>query len=100
MNASRATREKINNKDYYTNLTVNYPEYIPGKFDNIIEADLPRTFPDEPYFKKSENISKLRNVLKAYSRRNGTVGYCQGFNFIVGKLLMILDNEVNIYSNK
>ena len=28
-----------------------------------------------------------------YSVRNGTVGYCQGFNFVVGKLLQVMREE-------
>jgi len=36
----------------------------------------------------------MRNILTAYSRRNLTIGYCQGFNFIVGRLLKVMENEV------
>lgn len=35
----------------------------------------------------------LKNILLNYSRRNVTVGYCQGFNFIAGRLIKILENE-------
>jgi hypothetical protein len=35
----------------------------------------------------------LKNVLLAYSRRNISIGYCQGFNFIVGRLLKVFNNE-------
>ncbi len=35
----------------------------------------------------------MRNVLTAYSRRNHSIGYCQGFNFIVGKLMKVFDKE-------
>ena len=95
MNISGATREKINNKDYYKSLITNYPDYIPSKYEKIIQADLNRTFPDDPYFKKEENIKKLKNILIAYSRRNNSIGYYQGFNFIVGRLLQLFNNEVN-----
>lgn len=65
----------------------------------IKNQDLQRTFPTDPEFSGNKtNIQKLRNVLTAYSRRNFTIGYCQGFNFIVGRLLKIVENEVN--SNK
>jgi len=46
-------------------------------------------------FKLPETIRKLKNILLAYSRRNISIGYCQGFNFIVGRLLKIYTNEVN-----
>lgn len=32
-------------------------------------------------------IEKLRNVLMTYTKRNPTTGYCQGMNFLVGRLL-------------
>ncbi len=38
-------------------------------------------------------INPLRNVLVAYTKRNPTVGYCQGMNFIVGRLLRFLDED-------
>ena len=39
----------------------------------------------------------LKNVLIAFSRRVTTIGYCQGFNFIVGRILKICQNEVIKY---
>lgn len=86
----------LNNKDYYKNITENYPEVIPSPYDNQIEVDLRRTFPEDPFFKEAGNLKKLKNVLLAYSRRNLSVGYCQGFNFIVGRLLKTFSSEVNI----
>lgn len=56
--------------------------------------DVMRTFPDDPFFKEEKNLKTLKNILLAYSRRNLSVGYCQGFNFIVGRLIKIFKNEV------
>ncbi len=42
-------------------------------------------------------LKKLRNVLLAYSRRNISIGYVQGFNFIVGRLLKINQNEEEVF---
>ncbi len=83
-----------NNPGYYDTISKDFPSYIPSPFENQIDVDLRRTFPDDPYFKEDKNILKLKNVLLAYSRRNLSIGYCQGFNFIVGRLLKIYDNEV------
>ena len=90
---SGAEREKNLHPGYYHNIVYEYPEYIPSKCNNIIEADLDRTCPTEEYFKKPENRQKLSNVLIAYSRRNCKIGYCQGFNLIVAKLLLIFEEE-------
>ena len=55
--------------------------------------DIPRTKTDvlkkNPTFKE-----KMRNILVCYSIRNNSIGYCQGFNFIVIRLLEVLQNEV------
>ena len=40
-----------------------------------------------------ELIVPLRNVLCTYTKRNPTVGYCQGMNFIVGRLLRFMKEE-------
>lgn len=40
-------------------------------------------------------MKSIENILKAYSVRNPTIGYCQGFNFIVGRLVRIMSEEVS-----
>ena len=41
-----------------------------------------------------ENFQKsLRNVLICYTTRNTSVGYCQGMNFVVSRLLLIMRDE-------
>ena len=97
---SGAKREMLNFPDYYNNILNNYPDYIPSLFDKTIENDLNRTFPDEEFFQNKENIDKIRNILIAFSRRNSSIGYTQGFNFIVGRLLYVIGNEVSIKYNK
>ncbi len=96
MIASGALREKHNNPQYYHTL-VNFPLGIPSPYENQIEMDLHRTFPSDPFFKEDESINALRNILLAYSRRNVTIGYCQGFNFIVGRIYKITKNEENAF---
>ena len=38
----------------------------------------------------------MKNVLMCYSIRNSSIGYCQGFNFLVLRLLEVLKGEVII----
>ena len=40
-----------------------------------------------------EIIDQLRRVCIAYTIRNPEIGYCQGFNYIVGRLLKIMSEE-------
>lgn len=42
-----------------------------------------------------ENIDSIERILRAYVKRNPTIGYCQGMNFIVGRLRRFLSEEVH-----
>eukprot|EP00347_Sterkiella_histriomuscorum_P005367 403356882 len=80
------------NKDYYQQLlkmNLNYP----NPCFNQIELDLKRTSMDLSEEQTIEFINQLRNVLSCYIKRNPTIGYCQGMNFIVAKLLSIMNEE-------
>ena len=75
-----------------------YPRDVPFPYEESINLDLYRTFPDLKEFKEKENITKMKNILLAFSMRNLTIGYCQGFNYIVAKLLLMLDfDEENTF---
>ena len=83
----------INNPNYYNNLLSLFPKKVPFPFEENINLDLHRTYPEIPFFQEEANIIKLKNILMAFAMRNITIGYCQGFNYIVGKLLLIMENE-------
>ena len=58
-----------------------------------IDKDLKRSkYKDDTIF-----IEKVRNVLTNYSIRNSSIGYCQGFNFIVEKIMKIMENNEVYY---
>ena len=42
-------------------------------------------------------LIKLKNILLCYSIRNTTVGYCQGMNFLVARLLYIMEDEEKVF---
>ena len=91
---SGAKQEIINNPGYYEKLkklakiAPNFP------YTKSIALDLHRTFPTMPFFKKEENLEKLNNILLAFTLRNSiSIGYCQGFNFIVGQILLVMEDE-------
>ena len=91
--ASGAKREMLNNKGYYQSLLNNFPEGTQSPTEKVIDLDIPRTFPSEDFFKDEENRKKLINILKAFVKRNSTIGYSQGFNCIAGRLLMVVKDE-------
>ena len=82
------------NPFYYKNLVLLSKE-VKSLYSKQIEKDLIRSFKNkEP---TEEKINQLREVLICYSIRNSSIGYCQGFNLIVVKLLEILQHEVNLF---
>ena len=81
-----------NNPGYYHKL-LQYSKLIPCPSENQIKLDLRRTFPEEKHCMNERFLEKLKNILICYSIRNTTVGYCQGMNFIGGRLLLIMGNE-------
>ncbi|KAF9578932.1 hypothetical protein BGW38_005027 [Lunasporangiospora selenospora] len=64
-------------------------------YERIIQRDLARTFPQVDMFKEEggKGQEMLGNILKAYSLYDPHVGYCQGLGFLVGPLLMNMDEK-------
>ena len=80
----------------------NFIKYLnsSNKYDKEITKDLSRTLPNNIMFKKDpNNYKKLFNVLKAYSNYNKKIGYAQGMNFIVAKLIIFYNNEKDSFLN-
>lgn len=78
---------------------INDPSFT-SKDTEIIERDLHRTFPDNIHFQRSKVssedpliIKSLRRILKAFAIYNAKIGYCQSMNFLVGLLLLFMDEE-------
>ena len=76
---------------------------VPGYYDDLvasetddpiivsqIQMDIHRTLTDNIFFRKGPGVTKLNEVLLAYSRRNPQVGYCQGMNLITASLLLVM----------
>lgn len=55
-----------------------------------IQVDIHRTLTDNVFFRNGPGVTKLNEVLLAYSRRNPQVGYCQGMNLITASLLLVM----------
>jgi hypothetical protein len=74
-----------------------YAEYIKATSacEKVIRRDIARTYPEHDFFKEKDGLGQesLFNVMKAYSLHDREVGYCQGSAFIVGLLLMQVQNS-------
>ncbi|RKP14419.1 rab-GTPase-TBC domain-containing protein, partial [Piptocephalis cylindrospora] len=68
---------------------------LPCRDARTIEKDLPRTYPQHPYFKEeaSGGQAALGRVVRAYAVYDDGVGYCQGMAFIAGALLLHMPEE-------
>ena len=95
--SSGAKKEMLEHPNYYNYLLKYYPKEIELQNEHQIEIDLKRTFPEDDFFHKEEIINKLRNILLTYSKRNLSIGYVQGFNFIVGRILKYISNEEKVF---
>ena len=66
-------------------------------YNNLIEKDLTRTFPNDNSFKKGKsNYQKLYSILKSYSNYNKKIGYAQGLNFMAGNALFFFNTNEEI----
>ena len=72
---------------------INYDKLLNSFSNNVYEIglDIPRTFPEE---EDSKVLRKsMNNVLKGISITHPKIGYCQGMNFLVLRLLQVLGDE-------
>ena len=97
MISSGAKLEMVNHKHYYDNLVYYFPEFIPLVMEKQITLDVRRTFQKKEEINLENKVKRLNAILLAYSKRNINVGYCQGFNFIVGYLLDIYSNDEEVF---
>ena len=93
---SGAKNEYLQNKAYYTYLqTHDVTRELPYKDEKQIDFDVSRTFASDSNSKDKKE--KLKRILMTYSKRNASIGYVQGFNFIVSKLMEYVDNEEYVF---
>lgn len=84
------------NQNYYFQLRDFNLQY-PNLGFHQIELDLRRTFPNDPPDKVEKFIDPLRNVLCTFLKRNPTIGYCQGMNFIAGNFLKHMNEQQSFW---
>ncbi len=89
---SRAKADLANTTTYYEDL-LKLSKEVPSLYEKQIDKDIKRTINDN--LKNNDELKKkMKNVLMCYSIRNSSIGYCQGFNFLVLRLLEVLKGEV------
>ena len=55
--------------------------------------DIHRTFPEEEFYTNEANLLKIERICNAYGKRCYSIGYCQGFNQMIGRILEVVKNE-------
>ncbi|TKR81477.1 hypothetical protein L596_015341 [Steinernema carpocapsae] len=60
-----------------------------------VTLDLLRTMPNNVHFMSAtcKGVTQLQSVLRAYCLHNGSIGYCQGMNFIAATCLLFVGPE-------
>ena len=74
------------NPSYYNDL-LKLSKEVPSLYSSDIEKDLDRT----------NQILLKENKIYKEMLKNSSIGYCQGFNFIVLRIIEITQNEVIIF---
>ncbi|CAI2382423.1 unnamed protein product [Moneuplotes crassus] len=85
-------RDSISDEDICRPLLDSYPD-MPNLYQDQIVLDINRTFGDNEMINREEFLKKLLRILVSYSKRNSTVGYCQGMNFLAGMIVRVVHNE-------
>jgi len=63
-----------------------------------IDKDVARCDRNHPYFMHQQNLDKLRNIVTTYVWEHLDVGYMQGMCDLVAPLLVVLDDEMVVFS--
>ena len=93
-------RTENRQKNFNAKMNLKYQDLLKQTtiHQHSILLDLGRTFPNHPNFTIKFGAGQLAlfNVLKAYSIIDNEVGYCQGLSFIVGILLVHVNNNEEV----
>ena len=90
LQVTKNNKNKRKSKELYLNLLKVNDRSLDINGDNLrqIKKDITRTYPTKITFNHKEKIlTKLENVLRAFSNYDNKIKYCQGMNFIVAFLL-------------
>lgn len=85
-----AKQKMIDNPTYYSDLLTSVPDNYVNPYNSKIELDVKRSFPREySHIIDDDKLNILRNILRAFSIKNTTLGYCQGYNIILARILLV-----------
>ena len=85
-----AKQKMIDNPTYYSDLLTSVPDNYVNPYNSKIELDVKRSFPREySHIVDEDKLNILRNILRAFSIKNTTLGYCQGYNIILARILLV-----------
>lgn len=67
--------------------------YLPRRINELIEADVLRTFPNVTAFQEADGPNQLRRVLRTCAAGDQDLGYCQSMNFLAATFIMVFGDE-------
>lgn len=67
---------------------------MPESYKEQIELDIKRTFTEDEAFVEDKDLQgTIQNILLAYAKRNTSIGYCQGMNYLGGLVARVIKDE-------
>lgn len=90
----------LENRESVSSVASGYSEDLMKDFGmNIhrIDKDVLRCDRNHPYFESEKNLEKLRNIVMCYVWETLNVGYIQGMCDLCAPLLVVMDNEAEVY---
>ena len=89
--AKTLLKDKANHQ-YFQRLNAEIPDYPGPSFSNI-ELDIPRVFNCGDQIISTDARAKMLPILKAYFKRNATIGYWQWMGYVAGILSRQMSEE-------
>lgn len=62
---------------------------------DLLQADIPRTFPDVPYYQNSAVRCALFKILFIYAKQNPDIGYRQGMHELAAPMIQVVWEDLN-----
>ena len=81
-----------------TNPLIDSYQEMADCYSDQIKLDLKRTLTDDKNFVENDKIhTTMFNVLLSYAKRNSSIGYCQGMNFLIGMFVRVFNVEEDAF---
>jgi len=93
------SKEQINMKRTLFYSFIQHRDEIDNSLRSIIDADMPRTYPNEPWAQKMDTMVTVKKLLIAYASAHHGDGYLQGFNYLMMNLYHVFEHSEHVLAD-